>query len=109
MQGLFSSPRSGSVQTLSLMFVAAALSIGNFLLDMSIETARGQLIPIAGGGDVLNAQINPDFKLRGNRLGGLDRNGRAQPPVPDRILSKAAAFPLNIIQTLMLKDPQSFA
>jgi len=109
MQGFFSSPGSGSVQALSLMLVAAALSMGNLLLDMSIETARGQLIPIARGGDVLNAQINPDFPLRGNRLGCLDRHGQAQPPVPDRILSKAAAFPLNIIQTLTLKDPEGFA
>ena len=109
MQGFFSSPGSGSVQALSLMLVTAALSIGNFLLDMSIETARGQLIPIAGGGDVLNPQINPHFPLRGNRLGCLDCHGQAQPPVPDRILSKAAAFPLNIIQTLTLKDPEGFA
>ena len=61
MQGFFSSPGGGSVQALSLMLVTAALSMGNFLLDMSIETTRGQLIPIAGGGDVLNAQINPDL------------------------------------------------
>jgi hypothetical protein len=57
MQGFFSSPGSGSVQALSLMFVAAALSMGNLLLDMSIETARGQLIPIAGGGDVFSSTV----------------------------------------------------
>lgn len=53
MQSFLSPPRSGSVQALGLTFMTAALSVGNFLLDISIETARAQLIPIAGGGDVL--------------------------------------------------------
>src|SRR6266404_284559 len=109
MQGFLSSPGSGSVQALGLTFMAAALSMGNFLLDISIETARAQLLPIAGGGDVLNAQINPDFHLRRNLLRGFDCDGQTQPPVPDRILSKAAAFPRGSLKKLSFKDPEGFA
>src|SRR5258705_4412854 len=109
MQGFLSSPRSGSVQALGLTFMTAALSIGNYLLDISIETPRAQLIPIAGGGGVRNAQINRDFQLRRNLLRGFDCDGQTQPPVPDRILSKAAAFPFNVLKKLALKDPEGFA
>ena len=83
MQGFLSSPRGGSVQALGLTFMSAALSIGNFLLDISIETARAQLIPIAGGGGVRNAQINPDFQLRGTGLRRCYCDGHAKPPIAD--------------------------
>src|SRR6266478_5795548 len=109
MQSFLSSPGGGSVQALGLTFMGAALRMGDFLLDISIETPRAQLIPIAGGGGVLNSQINPDFLLRRNLLRGFDCDGQTQPPVPDRILSKAAAFPRGSLQKLALKDPEGFA
>jgi hypothetical protein len=52
-QGIFSSPGSGAVQAFGLMFMAAALRAGNFLLDGSIEMTRLKLLPIARSDRVL--------------------------------------------------------
>jgi len=41
------------VQALRLALMTPALSRGNFLLDVSIEMTRQQLLPIARGGDVV--------------------------------------------------------
>jgi hypothetical protein len=52
-QGILSPARGCSVQAFGLTFVAAALSHGNLLLDVSIEMTRLELVPIARCCDIL--------------------------------------------------------
>jgi hypothetical protein len=47
-QSVLPSPCRGTVQTLSLPLMAAALGIGDLLLDVSVEMTRFELLSIAG-------------------------------------------------------------
>jgi len=49
-----------------------------------------------------------DFLLRRNPLSSFDCDGQTQPPVPDRILGKAAAFHLTSPEALVQR-PKGFA
>lgn len=109
MQGLFSSPRCSSMQALGLSFMTPALRSGDFLLDISIEMTRPKLLTIACGCDVLQAQIEPDFLFRSNRLRHFSCDGQAEPPVSDCVLSKAAGFPPDFLEKLSLEDSKGFA
>jgi hypothetical protein len=60
MQGVLSSPRRPAVQPFRLALVAPALRLGDLLLDVAIKLSGFELIPVAGGGRVLQPQIQPN-------------------------------------------------
>jgi hypothetical protein len=78
--------------------MAAALRAGDLLLDGAIKMTRLERSPIAGHRRVLEAQIQPRFSLRSRDLRDRMFYRKAEPPVPDRILGKAAAFPVGILK-----------
>ena len=96
MQGVFSSPSGSSVKALGLTFMAAALGGCDLLLDGSKKTTRFEPVPIAGHRRVLEAQIQPHLRLRSLHLRDRMFYRSAKPPIPDRILGKAATFPASI-------------
>ena len=58
MQRTFPSPCGLAMQALRLAFMASALSHGDIILDSSVELPCNKLIPIAGGGSILQSQID---------------------------------------------------
>ena len=67
------------------------------------------MLPVAGDGNGLEPQINPYRLLRRNALCWLNLDRQTQPPVPDRILRKAAIAPFRLLQALALEHPHALA
>jgi hypothetical protein len=78
--------------------MAAALGLGDLLLDGSIKMTRFEPIPIAGHRRVLEPQIQTYRILRSRDLRNLMFYWNTEPPVPDRILGKATTFPAGILE-----------
>ncbi len=57
MQGVLAPPRGSSVQAFGLLFVAAALGLGDPLFDMPVEMTRLEFLPIARGYGIFEPQI----------------------------------------------------
>src|SRR5437879_5415358 len=101
--------RRPAVQELSLTLVATALGLGNARLDVPIEAAALAARPIARDRHLLQSQVNA-YRLLW-RDGRLDRHlhWQAEPPIPHRILRKAALPPFHPLQPFRLEQPQAFA
>jgi hypothetical protein len=59
MQGVFAPTRRPPVQTLGLLPMTPPLCLRNGLLDVPIEMARFQLVSVARGDNVFQAQVQP--------------------------------------------------
>src|SRR5271170_712187 len=97
------------MQALGLAPMAPALGVGNLLLDGAVELSRLELGAIACRRGSLEAQINAHHCLGRGSLSHGVLHRHAQPPVPDRILGKAAALPVNPVEPLLLEDPKGRA
>jgi hypothetical protein len=107
-QGIFAPPRGRAVQTLGLTRVSAALRLGDSLLDVTVEMPRRKLIPVARRHRLFETQIEPHCVVRGANLGNRPLGGDTEPPVADRILREAAAFPFHLLEQLRLEDAKRF-
>jgi hypothetical protein len=67
-QSVFATPRGSPVQAFSLSFVAAALGLGNLMLDAAVKMARLKFLAIARGHGVFEPEIQSDVRFRGNRV-----------------------------------------
>src|SRR5271156_2859103 len=97
------------MQALRLAFMAAALGARDLLPDGPIKMTRLELIPLAGRNRVLEAQIQAHCVLRSRNLRDRIFNRQAEPPVPHRILGKAATFPAGVLEQLLLEYPKGLA
>jgi hypothetical protein len=109
MQGIVPSARRPAVQALRLTPMAAPLGLGDLALEVPIEMTRLELLPVARRDRIFQTQIEPDILVLGEAgcERALDRN--TQPPVPDRILGKTAAFPLRALELRRFKHPNRLA
>jgi len=83
MQRILASPRRGAVQALRLTPMGAPLCLRDLALQISIETTRLELLPVARRDRIFQTQIEPDVLVLGEAgcHRSLDRN--TQPPVAD--------------------------
>src|SRR5665213_4318081 len=109
MQGIGPAPRNFAMNALGLPLVATALDRGELLRVASCPAAGNQAFPITGHRNVLQPQVDPDGFLRRDALLGLSLDRQAQPPVPERILGKAAALPFDPFQAFTLEHPKALA
>src|SRR5665213_2549663 len=109
MQGIGPAPRNFAMNALGLPLVATALDRGELLRVASCPAAGNQAFPITGHRNVLQPQVDPDGFLRRDALLGLSLDRQAQPPVPERILGKAAALPFDPYQSFSLEHPHALA
>src|SRR5437879_13402096 len=84
-----------AVQALSLTLVATTLGLGNARLDIAIEATALAASPIARDRHLLQPQVNADRLFRCDGGLALHLHSQAEPPVPYRILRKAALAPLH--------------
>ena len=93
------------MQALRLAFMPPALGSGYLLLDTPVEMPRKEFLPITRGRRILYSEIDTD-RLEGS---GTSRDRffrrKAEPSVTDRILGKAAAFPLVFFQMFPFEYP----
>src|SRR5882757_3599871 len=109
MQGVFAPARRRAVQTLRLAFMTAPLCLGDLILDVAVKAPRLELLPVAGRHGVFEPQIQSHRLVPGDRRLELPLDGKAQPPVPHRVLRKAAAFPSRGFKKILLEYPNRLA
>src|SRR5205807_2246480 len=93
------------VQELGLTPVATALGLGNARLDVAVEATALAPSPIARDRDLLQPQVNAHRLLWCDSALDLHLQRQAEPPIPERILRKAALPPLHPLQPLGLEEP----
>src|SRR5207253_6715088 len=101
--------RRPAMQALRLTLVAAALGLGNARLDVAIEATALAASPIARDRHLLQPQVNAHRLFRCDGGLALHLHSQAEPPVPHRILGKAALAPFHPLQPLGLEEPKAFA
>jgi hypothetical protein len=109
MQRVLALIRGLAVNPLRLFLVPAPLRVGE-RYRVALRPAPGlKGLAVARGRDSLEPEVDADRFHRRHRLIRRHGDWQTQPPVPDRILSKAAVAPLYICQRLALEYPEDLA
>lgn len=94
MQRFIAQVRCASMQAFRLSLVTATLRLRNLLLEISIERDRFESILIARNSSVLQTEIDADCATLSRAGLPLNFDRDAEPPLPERILSKLTVAPL---------------
>jgi hypothetical protein len=85
------------MEALCLPPVSTPLQFCQASLRFSEESSTAEALAIAGHRNIFEAKIDPYSLFGRDRLLLLRLKVEAKPPVPDRILGKAACSPFNIV------------
>src|SRR5665213_3869691 len=89
--------------------MAPALSLGQLLGKPACPTAGLQTFSLGGDRNVLQPQIDTDDFVRCNGFFRFHLDRQAQPPLPERILGKAATLPFDPFKAFFLEHPKALA
>jgi len=95
-----------AVYTLRLLLVAATLRHRQLIRVGVRPSTRFERVPIAGRGDALQAEVDPDRLFRRDRGFGPYPHRDAQVPLSKGILGKAPIPEVMIGQIFPIKDPE---